>query len=86
MPRGLYTLLRLPSGDLPLKDWPRYCCGTGGTGGIEDVRGVLEKFRPAVAAARAPSSVPAVEGRKSLTPESLCGGNEGDTTLSAYEL
>lgn len=47
------------------------------------VRGVPKTCSPAVAAARRPSSVPDVLGRKSLTPENRCGGNPGETMLSA---
>ena len=48
------------------------------------VLGVPPKVRPAVAAAKFPSSVPDVIGRKS-TPESLWGGRPGEKTESTKE-
>lgn len=48
------------------------------------VLGRLPKLRPAVAAAREPSSVPEVVGRNS-TPESLRGGRPGDKAESTKE-
>lgn len=48
------------------------------------VLGVLPNVKPAVAAARVPSSVPDVVGRNSA-PESLCGNNAGENAVSAKD-
>ena len=88
IPRGLNTVgVELWTRSL-LANW--YCSGKGGTGGTSGdicvglVRGV-PKFNNSAAAARPPSSVPAVEGRWSLVGN-LCGVNPGDAALSAKEL